>query len=118
MAIIAAKTIAIVKGSMQRCLARHNFMDRFYDEFMKNPDVSEKFKDTNMAMQKIVLKSSLYLMLGVANGSPGIAMNKLAVAHDRNHRAISAILYQHWLNAMVNVVKATDLQITPEIENA
>jgi len=117
-AIVAEKTIDIVKESMQRCFTRQSFMDRFYDEFMKDPDVWEKFRNTNMAMQKVVLKSSLYLMLGVAKGLPSAAMDKLAVSHDRNHRNIPADLYQHWLNAMVSAVNSSDSQVTPEIEYA
>jgi hypothetical protein len=115
---VAANTINIVKESMQRCLAQPLFMDRFYEAFMMLPWVQEKFKNSNMAMQKIVLKSSLHLMLNVAKGSPGASMHKLAILHDRNNRDVLPEQYQHWLNAMVNAVKATDTQFTSEIEMA
>lgn len=118
MASINEKTVNMVKESMQRCLAQPEFLDRFYDEFMRIPEVRDKFLNTNMAMQKIVLKSSLYLMLNAAKGSCGDAMNKLAISHDRNHRNIPRSLYDLWLNAMIGAVKATDINCTPEIENA
>jgi hypothetical protein len=118
MVSVAEKTIELVKESMQRCLSNRTFMDKFYDEFMMSPEVQEKFKNTNMAMQKIVLKSSLHLMLAVARGYRGEAMDKLALSHDRNHRAIPPNLYQFWLNAMVSAVKATDVHCTLEVENA
>jgi hypothetical protein len=118
MAVVAEKTIEIVKASMQRCLAKQAFMDKFYEEFTASSDVREKFKNTNMAMQKIVLKSSLHLILAVARGYQSEAMNKLAMSHDRNHRAIPPNLYQYWLSAMVSAVKATDTQFSLEIENA
>lgn len=118
MANVNEQTIELVKDSMQRCLTKPAFMDIFYDEFMKSPEVQEKFKNTNMAMQKIVLKSSLHLMLAVARGYRGDSMDKLAISHDRNHRAIPPNLYQFWLNAMVNAVRATDTNCTPTTESA
>lgn len=118
MTFVAEKTIELVKESMQRCLSNHTFMDKFYDEFMKSPEIKDKFLNTNMAMQKIILKSSLHLMLAVAKGYRGDAMDKLALVHDRNHRAIPPALYQFWLNAMVSAVKATDIHCTQEVENA
>ena len=118
MGVVAEKTIATVKDSMQRCLAKPEFLDRFYDEFMKSPEIRDKFQNTNMAMQKIVLKSSLYLMLNVAGGKPGDAMNQLAVSHDRTHRNIPPELYALWLNAMMFAVKNTDNQYTLEMEKS
>jgi hypothetical protein len=118
MGMVAEKTIEIVKDSMLRCLAKPEFLDRFYDEFMKTPAISEKFRDTNMVMQKIVLKASLHLMLNAARGTPGEAMNKLAIEHDRGHRNIPRELYGLWLEAMVSAVKSTDVQCTNELELA
>lgn len=112
MANIDEKTINIVKESMQRCLAKPEFLDRFYDEFMRSPEIREKFENTNMVMQKIVLKSSLHLMLNVARGAAGDAMNQLAISHDRSHRNIPKNLYSLWLNAMIYAVRSTDINYT------
>ena len=118
MASIDEKTIDTVKESMQRCLSKPEFLDRFYDEFMKSPEIREKFQNTDMAMQKIVLKSSLHLMLNVAKGNAGEAMNKLAVSHDHSHRNIPRNLYVIWLNAMIYAVRNTELNFTVELEKS
>lgn len=118
MAVVSDKSIDLVKESMKRCLADQKFMDRFYEGFMAFPETREKFKNTNMAMQKIVLKSSLHLILAVAKGYRSDGMNKLAISHNRYNRAITPNLYGYWLDAMVNAVKLTDPQISPTIERA
>ncbi|MBK8817090.1 MAG: hypothetical protein IPN42_16990 [Methylococcaceae bacterium] len=116
MTLVATKNIEIVKESMQRCLRKPDFMDKFYDEFLKSAEVQEKFKNTNMTMQKVILKSSLHLMLATAKGTPGAAMDKLALSHDRGHKAIPAHLYKVWLEAMLYAVKVTDPEYTPELD--
>ena len=117
MASVAVKSIDSVKESLQRCVGKTEFMDKFYDEFLKNPEVQERFKNTNMAMQKVILKSSMHLMLATARGTPGAAMDKLAASHDRAHKAIPAHLYQVWLEAMMYAVKVTDPQFTAELDS-
>ena len=117
MTSVAAKSIDAVKASMQRCLSKPEFINRFHDEFMGNTEVLEKFNNTNITMQKVILKSTLHLMLNSALGTPGVGMLRFAVSHDRNNKAIPAHLYQYWLDAMVSAVKTTDPQFSPELES-
>lgn len=114
---VARKSINAVKESMQRCLSKPEFINRFHDEFMSNTQVQEKFNNTNITMQKVILKSTLHLMLNTALSTPGVGMLRFAVSHDRNNKAIQPYLYQYWLDALVSAVKTTDPQFTPELES-
>jgi truncated hemoglobin YjbI len=114
---VADKTIDTVQESMYRCLSKPEFMDRFYEAFMSSPDIQSKFHATNMALQKIVLRSSLHLMLGVARGQPGEGMKKLAESHSRHQRDIPVPMYEKWLDAMVRAAKACDPQFSNELES-
>lgn len=116
MANVADKTIDAVQESLYRCLSKPEFMDRFYETFMSSPDIQAKFQNTNMGLQKIVLRSSLHLMLGVARGQPGEGMKKLAESHSRHQRDIPVPMYAKWLEAMVGSAKACDPQFSPELE--
>ncbi len=118
MASIDTQSINAVKESMQRCLSQPKFIDYFHSEFMNNSGVQEKFKNTNIVMQKAILKSTLHVMLNAALGSPGSGMLKFAVSHDKNNKAISPHLYQHWLDTLLIAVKAVDSQFTSEIERS
>ena len=117
MAGVAAQSIKEVKESMQRCLNNPEFISRFHGEFMNNAEVQEKFNHTNIVMQKVIMKSTLHVMLNAALGAPGVGMLRFAVSHDRNNKAIPAHLYQHWLNALAVAVQATDPKFTDELGN-
>jgi hypothetical protein len=118
LASVDTQSINAVKESMQRCLGQPKFIDYFHGEFMNNSEVREKFKNTNVVMQKAILKSTLHVMLNAALGSPGSGMLKFAVSHDKNNKAIPPHLYRHWLDALLISVKTVDSQLTSEIERS
>ena len=63
--------IALFNDSLERCTARHDFLDRFYQTFVaSSKEVAEKFKHTDFERQKMVLKASLYTMMLAAMGKP------------------------------------------------
>lgn len=100
-----------IKASLKRCLADPNFLDIFYKNFMSaSVQIAEKFKNTNFAYQKIMLKSSLHIMTAMAMGGmqQSDALNKLATLHDRRHRNIKPEWYEDWLDALIKAINATD----------
>lgn len=109
----------LFKDSLKRCVSDSKFLDRFYVHFLSSSDeVKEKFKNTNMANQKIILKASLYIMETAAGGTIAQGLKNLADSHDRNNLDIKPEFYEFWLNSMVSAVKDIDPQFSPDIEQA
>ncbi|SJM91628.1 conserved hypothetical protein [Crenothrix polyspora] len=111
--------LEIVKASLKRCLANPDFLDRFYKNFMAmSVQIAEQFKNTDFAFQKIMLKSSLHIMVTMASGGMqnSGAMEKLATVHNREHRNIKPEWYYDWLDALVKTIKEIDPSYNAELE--
>lgn len=110
----------IFKASLERCIVNPAFLDDFYENFQAaSAEVREKFKDTNFANQKFILRASMYIMETVADtGHPSQAFDDLAAKHDRNHYAIQPELYDIWLVCMLKSVSRFDTEFSAEIETA
>ena len=53
-----------VTASYRRCRSNEEFIDTFYEHFLaKSQEVSEKFRGTDFARQKLMLRQSLLAML-------------------------------------------------------
>ena len=109
----------LVKASLRRCLANPEFLDRFYKNFTgMSTQIAKQFENTNFAFQKIMLKSSLHIMVTMAAGGMqnSDAMDKLATVHNRNHRNIKPEWYYDWLNALTKTISETDPQHSASLE--
>jgi hemoglobin-like flavoprotein len=113
--------IALFNDSLERCTARHDFLDRFYETFLaSSKEVAEKFRNTDFKTQKILLKSSLYIMMLAAMGKPEAQtrLERIAEVHDRNHHDIRPELYDLWLDCLVRTVRDFDPAFNTNTEHA
>ncbi len=63
------KAADIVMQSYGRCCASDGFFDSFYDHFLAtSPEVRDKFANTNMAGQKLLLRQGILNVVLYARG--------------------------------------------------
>tara|TARA_B110000305_G_C19364314_1_gene601091 strand:- start:28 stop:432 length:405 start_codon:yes stop_codon:yes gene_type:complete len=107
----------IFNDSFERCVNDVTFIDHFYRLFIDSSDeIRQKFKNTEMALQKeMLLKSLSYIMM--ANKRPDI-LSKIATRHDSKNLDIEPQLYENWLNCMVEAVKLTDKRFDEDVEES
>ena len=113
--------IALFNESLERCTARQDFLDRFYQTFLaSSKEVDEKFKHTDFKTQKKLLKASLYIMMLAATGKPEARaqLERIAEIHDRNHHDIRPELYYLWLDCLVRTAKEFDPGFNANTERA
>lgn len=113
----------IFQASLRRCLARPEFLERFYEIFLaSSPAVKAKFAETDFERQKRVLRQSFMVIEVCAESPPGSpawsALEDVAVAHDRHHRDIPPEMYDQWLESLVQTVRDVDPEVTDEVETA
>ncbi len=107
-----------VTASYHRCRARAGFVDTFYAHFLaKSREVADKFRRTDFARQKLMLRESLLAMLLFNTGS-GEARNELERLGERHSRRgvdIAPHLYELWLDALCEAVEEHDPEFTAEL---
>jgi hemoglobin-like flavoprotein len=86
------------------------FFSKFYNTFLAaSPIVKQKFQNTDMTNQKLMLKKSFYQMLNFfVNKIATDYMTKIADLHSKKDRDISPELYDLWLESLVSTVKELD----------
>lgn len=117
-----ARTLEIVDGSLHRCSADPDFLERFYERFLaSSPEVREKFVDTDFVRQKRALKASLHLMLLAAEDEergPELYLRDLAARHGQRQLDIGAHLYDLWLDSLLDTVRQCDPECSNEVLEA
>jgi hemoglobin-like flavoprotein len=110
------------EDSLRRCNADPDFMDRFYERFLRSsPKVREKFLGTDFIRQKRMLRASLHLLLVAAhdNGKrPTPYLDDVAGRHGASQMAIGAELYDLWLDSLLATVREVDPAWSAEVEQA
>ena len=107
----------VFNDSFQTCYADPEFINRFYKVFLGSSDeVKAKFANTDMKVQKRMLRKSLALMI-TANTDLD-AISPTAIRHNKKHLDIQPHLYHFWLESMIAAVKKTDPHFRPVIEEA
>jgi hemoglobin-like flavoprotein len=118
---LASNEIALFNDSLERCTARHDFLDRFYQRFSaSSQEVAEKFRNTDFNTQKKLLKTSLYMIMLAAMGKPEAQehLERIAQVHSRNGRGIRPELYDLWLNSLIGTVRDFDPGLNADTECA
>ncbi len=107
-----------VTRSYHRCMSSDGFLDTFYDRFLaSSAEIAEKFRGTDFAHQKLMLRESLLLMV-MFNKAPDVVnseMEKLAERHSRRGADIPAPMYTLWLDALCEAIEIHDPECTPAI---
>lgn len=115
-------TAELFNDSYRRCLAKDDFMDRFYDKYIaSNEIVAEKFSNADMKKQKVMLEASLHLLMAVTTIAPGDAIahfKRIGAVHSREQHDIAPELYDLWLACLIDVVKECDENYDSDIDAA
>lgn len=114
----------IYDASYERILGREidgrGFFDAFYNNFLNASDeVKEKFANTDMDIQKGMLKKSFYhLLVFYGSNQADDYIEKIAIAHDRHHLDVRPALYDLWLENLVITLKCYDTEFNDDVELA
>lgn len=115
------KDLEIFNDSLERCRAKGNFIDRFYERFLaSSPQVAEKFKHTDFTRQRRMLQASLYTILLCIRGTgPNdfTPLEHVAYIHSREVNDIKPELYDYWLEALLATVLEFDHRVNDQILN-
>jgi len=113
---------AIFNDSYNRCLARDEFIDKFYDRYITSNDlVAEKFAHTEMKKQKLMLEASLHIIMALKTSTPENAVKhfkRIGVAHGREQHDIPPALYDLWLESLIETVKEFDVKYDSDVDVA
>ncbi|MFO7649132.1 globin [Halomonas campaniensis] len=96
------------------------FFAAFYERFIAaSPEVAVKFRHTDMARQRAMLKKAFYHLLAFyASSHADYYLKEVAVSHSRAHLDIAPPLYDLWLEALIDTVRVYDEQFDAEVELA
>jgi hemoglobin-like flavoprotein len=93
------------------------FFVRFYEIFLESPRVRLMFAKTDMARQVTMLRHSMYeLVTFYVTGTLTESLRRVAHLHQR--LALSADLYDRWLDALITTVAEFDPEYDELIEDA
>ena len=111
----------LVTRSYGTCCIAPEFFNDFYDNFASaSPKIGEKFKQTDMARQKKLLREGITYMVMFADGS-SIAERKvrgLGESHSQSRLDIEPGLYELWVNALLKTIAKHDKAFNPELDKA
>lgn len=96
------------------------FFEAFYERFIAaSPEVAVKFRHTDMARQRAMLKKAFYHLLAFyASSHADYYLQQVAISHDRAHLDIAPSLYDLWLESLIDTVRTFDEQFDDEVELA
>ncbi|MEJ2445667.1 MAG: globin [Exilibacterium sp.] len=105
---------------LHKKIAGKSFFDTFYDNFMSSSkEVRERFKNTDMARQKRMLKKSFYsLFIFYASSNADDYLVKIATHHNSQNLNIRPELYDIWLDTLVKTVETFDHEFSKNVELA
>lgn len=97
-----------------------DLFEAFYRRFfMASPVVREKFRFTDMAHQRRMLKKSFYSLIAFyASGSADSVLEKIAEAHSTRGLDIWPEFYDLWLECLIETVAEFDDDFHDEVELA
>ncbi len=105
---------------LSREVEEQAFFEAFYERFIaSSPAVAAKFRHTDMARQRAMLKKSFYHLLAFyASSHADYYLQQVAISHDRAHRDIPPALYDLWLETLIDTVRDFDEQFDDDVELA
>ena len=111
----------LLTQSYGRCIANAAFLDSFYNRFTnKSPVIADMFNNTDMAVQKQLLRSGISFLTQFAKGSEFAAkkVDALGKSHSRSELNISPRLYPLWVSALIETLAEYDTDWSPKLEAA
>lgn len=118
---IDSDRLTVFRESLERCQADAHFLNRFYSNFViANPVVRDKFANTDMEKQKMMLHASLY-MIALAtqgNGAAALYLDNIAKRHSSIDLDITLELYDLWLETLLKTVSEIDPEYNEQVASA
>ena len=113
------KPADLVMQSYGRCCASDGFFDSFYQNFLaSSPQIRDRFANTDMPAQKLLLRQGILNLVMYARGMPDTKLRALGESHSRERLDIRPELYDLWLDALLLTVSGHDKQFNESIRNA
>jgi hemoglobin-like flavoprotein len=112
-----ANRFAKAKASFGRAINKGDFIARFYEIFMaSDPEVADKFANTDMEKQKKLLMQGINLSIMFAEGNPlgKHGIDRIRHTHSKSELDIHPEYYQLWLDSLLKAVNEFDQQIDEE----
>lgn len=119
--MVDKEIIATFNESLERCQADSHFLSLFYRKFViSNAEIRDKFSNTNMEHQKVMLHASLKMIMLAIQGDDGAStyLDRVAKRHSKSELDIRPELYDIWLETLIETVSETDPEFNNDIENA
>lgn len=109
----------LVMQSFGRCCASATFFDSFYDTFLaSSPLIREKFINTDMAAQKLLLRQGILNLVMHARGMPDTKLRALGESHSRGSMNIRPEMYDLWVDALLSTISGHDKDSNAEVLQA
>jgi hemoglobin-like flavoprotein len=99
---------------------RVSFFEAFYRNFlMSSPQVRVLFRNTDMAVQRRMLKKSFFSLVSFyASGTVDDVLRKTAEIHSARQLNIDPYLYDLWLECLIDTVREYDPLFSDDVELA
>lgn len=108
-----------LQQSYGRCLREKNFIERFYEIFLaSHPDIPPMFAVTDFQKQRMALRRGISAAISHAAGSAlsDRTIQQMSEIHSRRgHAPVPPELYRYWLESLLQAVKETDPEVTPQL---
>lgn len=87
--------------------ATRHFFRQFYKRFLRNPDVADLFRGTDMERQVDMLKTSLFHLIDCMDqGKPSLELAHVAMIH--RQLGITPKALDEWMQALIETVEFMD----------
>lgn len=119
MQTLTATHIDSVKSSYGRCLAKGDFLGRFYDIFLgSHPDIAPHFKNTDFTRQKELIRHGISCVIMYSSGqfTGQSCLTRIRKSHSKNELNIDPKYYGYWEASLLQTIKEFDRELTPETE--
>ena len=109
----------LVMQSYGRCCASPDFFDSFYRHFLaSSPQIRDRFANTDMPAQKLLLRQGILNLVMYARGMPDTKLRALGESHSRERLDIRPELYDLWLDALLLTISEHDKECDADVRQA
>ena len=113
------KPADLVMQSYGRCCASDGFFDSFYQNFLaSSPQIRDRFANTDMPAQKLLLRQGILNLVMYARGMPDTKLRALGESHSRERLDIRPELYDLWLDALLLTIGEHDKECDADVRQA
>ena len=116
--------VEIFNDSYERIVRDDDVSDEFFAQFYeifisKSSLIAEKFKNTDMASQREMLRESLMFMVNFyVHKRSDAFLRELAMSHSRKGVDIEPYLYDIWMDSVIDTLRERDAKFDRDVELA